>query len=225
MEAPHASSAGRVPVLPSGIRIDANPLPMLRCPSMKQPPPRIARRHRTRTGVATLALLFSGAAHADFITVDGRDFTALVGNAPYAETANQSNLSCSGGPAQNLFSAQLHLPPGDLILRGLAAWGSDLGTENLTLNLSRVCQEPLVGSAPQRTLLSSIASSGTPGNFFVQSPTLNVRVSDQDRCVYLLEAQFGLNACSALLSMAKARVRFDPLADPIFSNGFENLGP
>lgn len=175
--------------------------------------------------VAVLALL-SAPAHADFITIDGRDFTPLLGNAPYSESAT-GNLGCSGGSGQNQFSAQLHLPPIALTVRGLAAWGTDLSSENLSVRLVRVCQELLVGSVPQRTQLAGVSTSGTPTQFFVQNASLNTRVEDQDRCVYLVEAQFGLNSCDlpATLNLTKVRVRFEPLPDNLFADGFESVGP
>lgn len=187
--------------------------------------PRLQRP--TAALIGALLCASTAPALAADIAVDGRDFVPLRGTAPFSESPNSGSLRCSGaaGP-DNLFFAQLHLPPGDLDLRRLAAWGQDNASVNATVNLVRICQLEFTASSPVRTLLATVASSGTPGNFFLLSNALNIRVDDQHRCVYLLEAQLGLNGCvGGSLELAKVRVSFDPVVVPVidelFADGFE----
>ena len=166
-------------------------------------------------------------ASAEQVTIDSRDFIPLFGPSVYGESS-AGNLVCVGGNAGKLFIAQVPLPPApvELDIKQLAMWGGDFSSTDASVQLDRYCQSEFSPSTPVRTILSEVSSSGSGGNYF-DSNTLNFRVDDQQTCVYMLSVQLGLNGCAdSSLSVARVRVRYDvvqqPVVDPIFKNGFEN---
>lgn len=177
---------------------------------------------------AVLMGLLASNAWADQVTVDGRDFIPLFGDAVFGESS-AGNLICTGPNGSQFYVAQLPLPPTpvELDLKQLAFWGGDFSATDADVGLDRYCQSEFSASTPVRTNIASISSSGNSGNYFA-STTLNRRVDDQQSCIYMLTVRLGLNSCTggANLSVARVRVRFDVVPtvviDPIFSNGFEN---
>lgn len=166
-------------------------------------------------------------ASADQVTIDSRDFIPVFGNSVYGESG-AGNLVCVGGNAGKLFIAQVPLPPAPVALdiKQIAMWGVDLSSTDASVQLDRYCQTEFSPSTPVRTVLTSVSSSGSGGNYFDAS-ALNFRVSDQQTCIYMLSVQLGVNGCAdSSLSIARVRVRYDvvqqPVIDAIFSNGFEN---
>jgi hypothetical protein len=170
--------------------------------------------------------LLSTVASAESVTIDGRDFMPLnaAGQALYAESG-AGNLICTGPNGSQSFIAQVPLPPAPVLLdlKQLAVWGGDFSAADSDARLYRYCQSEFAASTPVRTLIMDAGSSGNAGNYFDAWP-INFRVQDQRTCVYMLVLNLGTDGCSggANLSLAKVRVRFDVLSDPIFSNGFEN---
>lgn len=181
-----------------------------------------------RTTAAVLMALLASHASADQVTVDGRDFIPLFGDAVFGESS-AGNLICTGPNGSQFYIAQLPLPPTpvELDLKQLAFWGGDFSATDAEVSLDRYCQNEFSPSTPVRTSIGSVSSSGNSGNYFT-SATLNRRVDDQQSCVYMLSVRLGLNSCTgdSNLSVARIRVRFDVVPtvviDPIFSNGFEN---
>ena len=177
---------------------------------------------------AVLMGLLASNAWADQVTVDGRDFIPLFGDALFGESS-AGNLICTGPNGSQFYTAQLPLPPTpvELDLKQLAFWGGDFSATDAEVSLDRYCQSEFSPSTPVKTSIASVSSSGNSGNYFT-SATLNRRVDDQQSCIYMLSIQLGLNSCTggANLSVARVRVRFDVVPtvviDPIFSNGFEN---
>lgn len=182
--------------------------------------------HRaTRTALFVMAMAAASIAQADQVTVDGRDFIPTFGNSSYGESS-AGNLICSPSDGVNLFIAQLPLPPVELTIKQLAIWGGDFANTDASVHLVRYCQAEFTASTPTTTDLGGVSSSSNAGNYF-DAATLTVNVDDQATCVYMLQAQLGLNTCPGnTLSIARVRVRYDvvqqPVVDPIFSNGFEN---
>jgi len=177
------------------------------------------------TGALWLALGCASLAQADQVTVDARDFIPIFGNTPFSESS-AGNLTCSQGGGVNLFLAQLPLPPVDLDIKQLAIWGGDLSSSDANVTLIRYCQSEFSPSTPATTNIASVDSTGNGGNYF-DAATLNRRVDDQQTCIYMLRAQFGLDNCPGnTLSIARVRVRYDvvvlPVVDAIFRNSFEN---
>ena len=166
-------------------------------------------------------------ASADQVTIDSRDFIPVFGNTAYAESG-AGNLFCVGGNGGQPFIVQVPLPPAPVALdiKQIAMWGVDLSNIDASVDLDRYCQSEFSPSTPVRTNLTGVSSSGSGGNYFDAS-ALNFRVSDQQTCIYTLTVQLGLNGCSGSnLSIARVRVRYDvvqqPVIDSIFKNGFEN---
>jgi hypothetical protein len=199
--------------------------------AMNNPGQPVNEKSALRAKQPHLALLcasffLSTVASAESVTVDGRDFMPLnaAGQALYAESG-AGNLICTGPNGSHLFIAQVPLPPAPLVLdlKQMALWGGDFSAADADVRLSRYCQSDFVASSPVRTIISERGSSGNGGNYF-NAESLNFRVQDQRTCVYMLELTLGTDGCSGggNLSLAKVRVRFDVLSDPIFSNGFEN---
>lgn len=179
-----------------------------------------------RSLAATLAVL-PGLAQATFISIDGSDLTPIRGERFFFETA-QGNLACSGSaPGLNLFTAQVHLPDEDIRIRRVAAWGNDsVADQDMEIRLTRVCQDLLVGSLPQSSILATFPSATSAGSFFAQSGLLDVRPNDRDRCTYLLSVFFGnSNPCNSSMNLIKARIEYETLGDRVFSSGFENPNP
>jgi hypothetical protein len=186
---------------------------------------RVAAVRMQRAGLLALLLAATTTVPAAQVTVDGRDFVPLFGNTSYGESS-AGNLICTDESGVNLFTAQLPLPPVDLTLKQLAIWGGDFASTNASVSLVRYCQAEFTASTPTTTLIASVNSSGDGGNYF-DSTALNRVVDDQGTCVYMLQAQLGLNDCPGnTLSIARVRVRYDviqaPVVDAMFGNGFEN---
>ena len=174
-----------------------------------------------------LSTLVAKSAFADQLSIDSRDFIPVFGNSVYGESS-AGNLVCVGGNAGKLFIAQVPLPPApvELDIKQLAMWGGDFSSTDASVQLERYCQAEFSASIPVRTILSNVSSSGSGGNYF-DAGALNFRVSDQQTCVYMLSITLGVNGCAdSSLSVARVRVRYDvvqqPVVDPIFKNGFEN---
>lgn len=194
-------------------------------PSAPAIPADRATQGRVRRRLFVFALACASAAQADQVTVDGRDFIPIFGNTPYGESS-AGNLICMTGGGTNLFTTQLPLPPVELTLKQLAIWGGDFTDSDATVSLVRYCQTEFSPSVPTTTNITSVSSSGNGGNYF-DSSTLNLDVDDQQTCIYMLQAQIGLDTCPGnTLSIARVRVRYDlvqaPVVDPIFKSSFEN---
>lgn len=177
--------------------------------------------------ILVLALSAAALVQADEVTVDARDFIPVFDGTVYAESS-AGNLTCTGGNGNQLFVAQLPLPPTpvELDLKQLAIWGGDFASLNAEVDLVRYCQSEFSASLPVRTNIAEVSSSGNGGNYF-DSVAMNRRVDDQQTCIYLLQAQIGLDGCAGgNLSIARVRVRYDlvqqPVIDAMFSNSFEN---
>lgn len=161
------------------------------------------------------------------VSIDSRDFIPLTGDTVYGESG-AGNLICANGSTGNLFIAQVPLPPApiELDIKQLAVWGGDTSSADAWVRLDRYCQDEFAGSTPVRTIITEVGSSGSAGNYFDAS-ALNFRVDDQRTCVYMLSMQLGLNGCNGTnLNVARVRVRYDvvqqPIVEQIFKNGFEN---
>jgi len=161
------------------------------------------------------------------VSIDSRDFMPYEGDHNYGEST-AGNLTCANGNSSNLFIAQVPLPPApaELDIKQLAVWGGDISSSDAEVFLERFCQNEFSASTPVRTSLSNVFSSGSAGNYF-NAAALNFRVSDQRTCIYMVSLQFGVNNCPGPnLSVARVRVRYDlvqqPVAEQIFKNGFEN---
>ena len=160
------------------------------------------------------AALVSGAAQATDLTLDGRAFQSLESALGWAESSAGS-LYCTG--QIGVFEAQLPLPPNARI-RQFAIWGGD---QNATLDvdarLLRVCQDEFAASTPTYSTITSVASSGSGGPYFDAS-AIDVTASDTNRCLYLVQFDFG-NACASNNTVAKVRVRYTD--DVLFADSFD----
>ena len=125
-----------------------------------------------------------------------------------------------------MFMAQVPFPPADLNIKQLAIWGGDFIAANSSARLIRYCQPEFSAGTPATTEIAEVTSLGANGNYF-DAESLNIPVTDQATCVYVIQLSLGQDTCPGNdLSLARARIRYDvvqpPSSGPIFKNGFED---
>lgn len=181
----------------------------------------------SRASMLLLGFVISQCASADQVTIDARDFVPYYGQTIYGESS-AGNLTCTpGNGGINLFMAQVPLPLVELNLKQVAFWGGDFDANDATVQLFKICQAEFSASIPTRVTIGDASSSGSGGNYFAMDE-VDTNVDDQNICVYMVTVQLGMdtNCAGADLSLARVRVRYDivqqPVVDAMFKNSFEN---
>lgn len=146
------------------------------------------------------------------------NYTSIAGIAfrPKADAAkfaspNFSSLLCQVNSITPFAEAQVQLPQGATI-QVMRIWGIDASEIDFNVALIERCQPLNTPANVTTTVLTSIVSSGFPGNFTSSAFLPANTTVDNNQCLYAMRVQLNsvASGCAASLLLEKARLQWNP---------------
>jgi len=148
----------------------------------------------------------------------GTNYTSIAGiafrpkaDAPNFGSPNFGALRCQPNSITPFAEAQVQLPQGATI-QVMRIWGNDATDVDLNVALIERCQPLNTPANVTTTVLTSIVSSGAPGNFTSSAFLPANTTVDNNLCLYAMRVQLNsiASGCGGALQLEKARLQWNP---------------
>jgi predicted small secreted protein len=144
-----------------------------------------------------------------FTTVDASSLKPYQTGFNYARNPSGNGIYCLASSTDSRAASEFHVPHGARFFF-FRYWGVDSVADDMTVNLTEVCQPDFLAGAPVETSKGTIVSSGSAGQF---SDSVSLSgTADSQSCTYRVVVQFdpSTGSCTGttFLAFYKARVAY-----------------